>query len=208
MTARAPKPRISETGNSRLAALREPFAPEIVKQRKGSGGKMLDYVAIETVLGRLLDVAPEFNWIAGDVTLIPRVYTVDGEEKVTYTATVAGQLTIGQKVASGVGAMINPDPDMALKSANSEAIKNAAKNGWGVALELWDKDYLVSLDKRRKLAKGSAAALKQAVFGLAVEQLGKAKPTAKEIAAHFGVAAGDLADEETLKTILTKEGLL
>lgn len=196
------------TTKTQLEQLREPFAPEIVKQRKGSGGKMLDYVAIETVLGRLLDVAPEYSWIAQQVTVTPRVYIADGDEKVTFTAVVSGQLVIGEKVAAGVGAMTNPDPDMAVKSANSEAMKNAAKNGWGVALELWDKEYLVQLDKRRKLSKGSAATLKQAVFGLAVEQLGKAKPTAKEIAAHFGVQPGDLADEETLKTILTKEGLL
>lgn len=196
------------TTKTQLEQLREPFAPEIVKQRKGSGGKMLDYVAIETVLGRLLDVAPEYDWYAEDVQLIPRVYISDGDEKVTYTAVVKGQLTIASKRVSGVGAMINPDPDMAVKSANSEAMKNAAKNGWGVALELWDKNYLAGLDRRRKLAKGSAATLKQEVFKLAVERLGKEKPSAKEIAALFDVTPGDLADETTLKTILEKEGVL
>lgn len=193
------------TKPTQLEQLREPFAPEVVKQRVGSGGKMLDYVAIETVLGRLLDVAPEYSWVADNVQLIPRV---DGDEKVTYTAAVSGHLTIGDKRAAGVGAMVNPDPDMALKSANSEAIKNAAKNGWGVALELWDKEYLSTLDRRRKLMKGSAATLKQEIYRIAIERLGKKKPSAKEIAGLFDVAPGDLADEATLKTILEREGLL
>lgn len=193
---------------TQLEQLREPFAPEAVKQRQGSGGKQLDYVAIETVLARLLDAAPDYSWVARIARLEPTVISTRNGDVNGWTAFVEGQLSIGEKTAAGVGAMVNADPDMAVKSANSEAMKNAAKNGFGVALELWDEEYRKGLDRRRKLAKGSAATLKQAVFGLAVEQLGKAKPSAKEIAAHFGVQPGDLADEETLKTILTKEGLL
>lgn len=175
-----------------LAKLREPFPVEDVKQRPGGGGK-LDYVAIETVLARLLDVAPDFSW-EGKLEAF-----TDG------IAVVSGQLTIGDKTAFGVGAMKNPDADMAVKSANSEAIKNAAKNGFGVSLELWSAEYRTSLDKRRKLAQGSAASLKQDVYSLAVERLGKAKPTAAEIGQLFGVKPGDLSDAETLRAILQKE---
>lgn len=181
---------------SALTKLREPFPPEAVKTRPGGGGKTLDYVAIETVLERLLDVAPDYTWIAEVVSF------QDG------TAVVCGQLTIGDKTATGVGAMKNPDADMAVKSANSEAMKNAAKNGFGVALELWNEEYRRGLDRRRKLAKGSEAGLKQEVFRIAVERLGKARPSAKEVAAVFGVTAAALTDVDTLTEILKKEGVL
>lgn len=195
-------------GTNVLEALRQPFPVEDVKTRAGGGGKTLDYVAIETVLGRLLDVAPEYSWVAEIASFSPRVTVVDGDEKTTYVAVVSGQLAIGEKVAAGVGAMVNPDPDMAVKSANSEAMKNAAKNGFGVALELWDAEYRSGLDRRRKLASGNAATLKQEVFKLAVERTGKAKPTAAEIAKTFGVSAADLSDVETLRGILETEGAL
>lgn len=193
---------------TQLDQLREPFPADAVKQRQGSGGKQLDYVAIETVLARLLDVAPGYSWVANIARLEPTVISTRNGDVNGWTAFVEGQLSIGEKTAAGVGAMVNADPDMAVKSANSEAMKNAAKNGFGVALELWDEEYRKGLDRRRKLAKGSAAALKQEVFRIAKERLGKDKPTAKDIAGVFGVAAGDLADEDILKSILEKEGLL
>lgn len=200
--------RTTKAQPSMLEQLREPFPAEAVKQRQGSGGKKLDYVAIETVLTRLLDVAPDYSWTSRIVQVTPTVIETRNGDVNGWTAFVEGQLHIGEKTATGVGAMTNADPDMAVKSANSEAMKNAAKNGFGVALELWDEEYRKGLDRRRRLAKGSAADMKQEVFRLAKDRLGKDKPTAKEIAAVFGVAAGDLADENTLKSILEKEGLL
>lgn len=184
------------TAKNPLAQLREPFPVEAVKTRPGGGGKTLDYVAIETVLERLLDVAPEYSWTA-------EIVSFEGN-----TAVVCGQLQIGQKVATGVGAMTNPDPDMAVKSANSEAMKNAAKNGFGVALELWSEEHRKDLARARKLANATEATLKQEVFRLATERLGRKPKTAAEAAKVFGKTASALADEEGLRAILTQEGVL
>ena len=179
-----------------LDRLREPFPASAVKQRQGPGSTKLDYVPIETVLNRLLEVAPTYDWLA-------RVVSFEGG---TGVAVVEGHLTIGNKTAYGVGAMKNTDADMALKSANSEAMKNAAKNGFGIALELWDAEHRKSIDRQRK-AMGSPAAMKQEVFRQAKEALGKDKPTAAEIAKHFGVKAADLMEEETLRGILKRTAL-
>jgi hypothetical protein len=181
---------------TKLAKLREPFPADQVKQRPGGGGQKLDYVAIETTLGRLLDVAPEFCWSASVQILEDR------------TAVVTGTLHIGDKFATGVGAMKNPDMDMAVKSANSEAIKNAAKNGWGVSLELWDADYRATLATKRALLSGSEAALKRAVHDLAKERLGVDRPSLQEMAMLFEFDPADLAEPEVLREILEREGVL
>lgn len=179
-----------------LAKLRAPFPLEAVKSRPGGGGKQLDYVAIETVLQRLLDVAPGFNWEAKMEAL-----TSDG-------VVVSGQLTIGDKTAFGIGAMKNPDLDMAVKSANSEAMKNAAKNGFGVALELWDAEYREGLTRRRKMVGATEATLKQEVFRLATERLGRKPKSAKEAAGAFDAEPSALSSEEGLRAILEAEGVL
>ena len=178
-----------------LTALRAPFPAEQVKQRQGPGGKQLDYVPIETVLGRLLELAPNYSWAASvDVRM-----TVDGSK---YMVVATGHLTIGDKTATGVGAMIHMDPDMAVKSANSEAMKNAAKNGFGVALELWDEEHRASLATDRALAAGDLPTLKKAVYDRAKEGLNKSRPTLAEVADYFNVNVGALNDVPSLKAIL------
>jgi hypothetical protein len=171
-----------------FTALSAPFPPEEVKHRRGPGGKDLDYVAIETVLQRLLKNAPDFTWSA-------RLVKHEGS-----LAIVEGDLTIDGKSATGIGAMANADADMAVKSANSEAIKNAAKNGWGMALELWTEEGREVVARGRALASGDLSALKQEVFRRALEQ--GAEPNAESVAAKLGVAVEDLQDLDKLKEIL------
>ena len=179
-----------------LAQLRAPFPADKVKQRQGPGSTKLDYVAIETFLERLLDVAPGYLWVS-------RIVSFEND-----TAVVEGVLTIEDKSASGVGAMKNKDADMALKSANSEALKNAAKNGFGIGLELWDAEYRKTLDSKRALLGGSEAALKREVFKIARDRTGLDKPTGAQVAKVFGRKAGELADVAVLREILEGEGLL
>lgn len=174
----------------KLAELRAPFPVELVYQREGPGGKKLDYVSIETVLERLLTVAPEYS-------LVGKIEKLTDKQ-----AVVSVTLTIGEKTGFGVGEMTNTSLDMAVKSATSEAIKNAAKNGFGIALELWNKDKLAAIQKERKLSTASAATLKGEVFKIARKKLGKDTPTAKEIAALFEVDPADLGEVETLRAIL------
>ena len=118
------------------------------------------------------------------------------------------ELVIDGKRGFGVGSMKNPDLDMALKTAVSEAIKNAAKNGFGVGLELWDEEYRKTLDSKRALIGGSEAALKREVFRIARDKTGLDKPTGAQVAKAFGRKAGELADPAVLREILEGEGLL
>lgn len=179
-----------------LSKLREKFTADQVKQRQGPRGKALDYVPIETVLERLLDVMPDYSWQAtADVRLTPETQ---------YLAIVTGQLSTqqGEKLATGVGAMVHGDPDMAVKSANSEAMKNAAKNGFGVGLELWSEEHRQSLATDRALAAGDETTLKKVVYDRAKEGLNKSRPTQAEVADYFNVTVNDLKDVDVLKKIL------
>lgn len=148
-------------------------------------------------MDRLLWAAPEYS--------IERAHTYFREDG---TAVASLEMVIDGKRSYGVGAMKSADPDMALKSAVSEAIKNAAKNGWGVGLELWDEDYRKTLDSKRALLSGSETALKREVFRIAKERLGIDTPTGAQVAKVFGRKAGELADPAVLREILEGEGLL
>ena len=183
--------------SSVLAALREPFPADKVYQRQGPGGKKLDYISIETALGRVLDVAPNYSIENGNVFV-----REDG------TAVASLEVVIEGKRGFGVGAMKNPDVDMAIKSAVSEALKNSLKNGFGVGLELWDEAYRKTLDSRRQLASGSEAALKREVMRIARERTGLDRPSAAQVAKVFGRKTGELADTAVLREILEGEGLL
>jgi len=194
-------------------ALREPFPASEVKQRKGPGGTKLDYVAGETVINRLISATEGeetgYAWQSMIHTL-ERIVTVDdeGKESSSYLAVVQGTLMIQGDMGSGVGAMKNADPDMAVKSANTEALKNAAKNGFGVGLELWDAEYRALLDQRRRAAGGNEQALKAIVFDLAKDGLGLPSPTAAQVADYFGTSPGNLSEPNVLRGILEKEGVL
>lgn len=166
-------------------------------QREGPGGKKLDYVAGETVIERLLDEAPEYSWVAKVVSI------EDGR------AVVEGQLIIGDKIGTGVGASkMGTDLDSSLKAANTEALKNAAKNGFGIGLELWNAEYRESLQVTRRAAGGSEQALKKAVFDLAKSKLGKARPSITDVATLFKVDPAELNDKDTNQRILEAEGVL
>jgi hypothetical protein len=148
------------------------------------------------VLERLLTEAPDYSWEGRVVS-----YN-DG------LAIVEGTLKIATKYAFGVGAMKNPDADMAVKSANSEAIKNAAKNGFGIALELWDEGHRDDLARRREILK-SEQSMKLEVFRIAKEKFtGEGSPKVQDVADIFGVEPGDLSDKAKLKEILEAEGVL
>lgn len=182
-------------------ALKKNFPAKLVKQRQGPGGTKFDYVSGDTVIARLIEAtagAPSGYALNGD---IKHIEYADGK----WSVAVQVALMIDGDAGYGVGAMSNSDLDMAVKSATTEAIKNAAKNGYGVGLELYDADYRATLSQQRRLSSGSEQALKAEVWSIAKLKLGDAA-TPKEIAEHFGVKPGDLADPATLKSILEGEG--
>ncbi len=199
---------------TQLDQLGAEFEPGEHQTRKQAGIE-LTYISIDATINRLNAVLGP-NWsTSAATTLLPMpVYDDDGAVtgstnqavcELTLTAVIDGT----EKHAYGVGAMVNRDPDMATKTALAEAIKKAGHQ-LGIGLYLWNDEARERVTKKRKLATGSFAALKQAVFELAIEQTGKPKEAlkAKDIAAWFGVTPGDLADEDVLKGILKKEGLL
>lgn len=184
------------------AALREPFSAEQVLQRPGAGTK-LDYVPIQTMIGRVIDATKDED--IGYAWQLAYVQT-DFESG---TVIVGGHIIIGGDSGFGIGVGKNKgDLDMAAKTANSEAFKNALKNGFGTGLELWDADHRAELGKARQLLAGNPGALKQRVWDIAKEKLGKDKPTAKEVADLFGVSPGKLSDTDALKAILEDQGIL
>lgn len=186
------------------AKLKARFPVEKVKQREGPGRKKLDYVAGETVISRLIEATADedtgYAWLA-------QIQTLEKQGE-TYLAVVQGTLQIQGDAGTGVGAMRNPDPDMAVKSANTEALKNAAKNGFGVGLELWDAEYRATLGQKRRAIDGNEQAMKALVFEIAEEKMGRKPKTAAEVAKVFDVSAGDLSEPATLRAILVDQGLL
>lgn len=193
-----------------VAQLREPFPLDKIYARQGPGGKTLDYVSIETVLERLISVAPDYSIVGKVESLVFGRFSPNKNDEgdftpLTPTAVVSVQLSIGDKTAFGIGEMSNASVDMAVKSATSEAIKNAAKNGFGVALDLWNADYRDAVGAARKRASMTEAQLKSAVFAIARTKLDKEKPSAAEIGKLFDVAPGKLTDEATLRAILDAE---
>ena len=192
------------------AKLREKFSVSDVKQRQGAGSMKLDYVAGETVIQRLIDATKDedtgYAWLSNIVSIqeVEREKR-DGSKYKTWVAVVQGSLQIQGDVGTGMGAMENPEADMAVKSANTEALKNAAKNGFGVGLELWDKEYRETLSAQRRLLAGDEQAAKQAVWDIAKA---KGATDSAGIAKLFDVSVGDLSDIEVLRDILRAEGVL
>lgn len=93
--------------------------------------------------------------------------------------------------------------ELAMKEAVSDGVKRALKNlGDQFGLSLYDKEARAAIEASAKLANGSDAALKKAVWSKAKEALDADKPTAAQIAKHFGVKAADLNERETLLAIL------
>jgi DNA recombination protein Rad52 len=93
--------------------------------------------------------------------------------------------------------------ELAMKEAVSDGVKRALKNlGDQFGLSLYDKEARKELEGRAKLANGSDASLKKAVWAKAKEALGEDGLTAAKIAKHFGVKTADLQERSTLLTIL------
>ena len=185
-----------------LEQLGAEFRADEHKQRS-QGGKQLTYVSIDATINRLNEVLGP-NWSTAAHT---DVQFEGGKARAVTQLTLTATIDGVQKQAYGVGAMVNPDPDMAAKTALAEAIKKAGHQ-LGIGLYLWDEEARERTERRMKLANASDGQLKAAVYKLAIEKLGKPKPSQAEVAKLFDVKAGDLADGEVNRQILEREGLL
>ena len=203
---------------TQLEQLQAEFRPEEHKSvRKTKSGPELTYIGIDATINRVNAVLGA-NWSVVPPTatrLMPfetTGMTEDGpvtRRTFLAVAEVYIQATIDgdTKTLYGVGAMEDRDPDMAAKTALAEGIKKAWHQA-GVALYLWDPEARAAVERKKRLAGGSEAALKQEVWKIAKERLGKDRPTAAEVATVFDVKPNDLADADTLRQILVREGML
>lgn len=182
---------------SQLDALAAEFAPEEHKTRS-QGGTTLTYLSIDATIKRLNEVLGAAWSTKASTDLIP----LDGGKYLAKCElTLSGLIDGTQRDAYGVGAMVNGDPDMAAKTALAEAIKKAGHQ-LGIGLYLWDPVARESVGKRMKLAGASQATLKNELFAIAKRELGKDKPSAKEIAAHFGMDVADLQEPDKIREAL------
>lgn len=112
--------------------LRQPFPPELIKQREGYNGKMLSYVATHAVIARLNDGCDNWNFeivehhiYKTEVVVVGRL-TADGIVKMAFGGSA---ITTDHN-----GKVISLADD--LKAAASDALKKAASL-LGVGLELY-----------------------------------------------------------------------
>jgi len=181
------------------------FHPSEVKQRDGGRGLKLDYIDIPQTIKRLRNVlGMNVSWDIQETTLVP---TDDGK----YLATVTGYLTVTEfdetenKIPAisrwgGVGAMVDRDPDMALKTAQAEAIKKAG-HGFQIALYLWDEEERNAIAAYRTASTSEDLnALKKAV---AMQAKVRGVPTTpKALAEFYGVKEEELQNPKVLRELI------
>jgi hypothetical protein len=116
-------------------ALSVPFPAAAVKQRKGGGGKMLSYLAGDTVIRRLNAVAGRFA--------ISWSFEVQREVQEANLLLCIGRLTfgpLGYRDAKGVQRIDANGGEDLHKGAITDALKKAATL-FGVGLELYGEDF-------------------------------------------------------------------
>lgn len=128
-----------------LKELSEPFPANAIEQREGAFGKMLDYVATETVIRRLNRVAGEWSFrMTAHEWTEPISYTdKNGKPRTNRTLIVWGELTIPSLgIRTGTGVQVIDDSrsgEDLIKGALSDSLKNAAKH-FGVGIDLYGPD--------------------------------------------------------------------
>jgi hypothetical protein len=190
--------------SSTIERLAARFPVSQVKQRSGGGNLKLDYIDIPATIQRLREVCGmDVSWEIDKASVEP---SQDGK----YLGFVQGHLRVNFaggnepiRVSSwgGVGAMVDRDPDMAIKTAQAEAIKKAG-HGFGIALYLWDeKERDAIAVGRTALASGDTTKLKTAVAAVATAG-GVDSKNRQAIAEYFGVEPEELDDANTLRKLL------
>jgi hypothetical protein len=112
-------------------ALSKPFTGDIVRQKKGQGGRLMDYVSHGGVTKRLNEVAPDW-----EATMVERFIVGDGDKLHCLGGVM--RLTIGgvtREEAGGPARLTTLADD--LKNTYSDCLKRCAMR-FGVALDLWE----------------------------------------------------------------------
>ena len=131
-------------------ALSANFPVSEVKQRDaGFGGKKLDYIGIDSAIGRMNEVLPMgYSWTVDDIKI------TDGAVIVTGTLSIEiknedGSITTIKRSGVGADALSPKDVDKSVKTAYAEAFKKAG-NTLGIALYLWDADERAEIARERQ----------------------------------------------------------
>lgn len=122
---------MTRTPDQILEALAKPFPPQAIKQRRGSGGRMWDYVPGDLVIRRLND-ATGGSWDF-------RIASMDWRNDLVV---VVGELTIpglGTRAGIGVQRVADNSGEDIIKGAQTDSLKKAATQ-FGVALDLYGPD--------------------------------------------------------------------
>ena len=125
-----------------MDALSRPFNPSEIKQRKGPGGKMLDYLEAHSVIARLNE-AFEGQWT---FRVLDRIVT---EEEIA----VLGELTAENEMKQQWGSKTREEHvplGDTIKAATSDALKKCSTL-FGVGLHLYAED---SKGKHRQRGNG------------------------------------------------------
>lgn len=160
-----------------LKALSEPFPPQAIEKREGGGGKMLDYVATETVIRRLNNTVGVWDFRITDTKIMP---AGDSQLLVTW-----GEMTIpglGTRAGTGVQ-MLHPrgGEDM-WKGAASDCLKKCATL-FGVGIDLYGPDLeageirqLNNVPQRARNTSQNTVAPQQQSRGIDLANLGTPTP--------------------------------
>lgn len=194
------------TKRPQLEALMAQFEAGQHKTRS-QGGQTLTYVSIDATINRVNEVLGSAWSVlpSSSTQVMPLENGYLAKTELFIQAEIDGR----QKVLYGVGAMVNRDPDMAMKTALAEALKKAFHQA-GVALYLWDPAARDEIAAKSKWSTATLAAKKKEVKRLASvkAEIAVDKITAKQVAEAFGFTAADLAEDSTIDAILKAEGLL
>lgn len=123
------------------AVLTKAFPHEAIKQRKASDGKALSYVAGHTVIHRLNDATPEWEFTIKNISTSVIGKDKNGEDVVLIQAHVALTLPgMGTREHIGVQSVFARSGEDLYKGAITDGLKKAATL-FGVGLELYGPDY-------------------------------------------------------------------
>lgn len=174
--------------------------PASAHSSRSQGGKTLTYISIDATLNHVNAILGP-NWHIAPTSSTQLMPLEDGKYLAKCELHVRADIDGVTKYLYGVGAMVNGDPDMAMKTALAEAIKKAFHQT-GVGLYLWDNDRATAVLAKSKLHSLSENDLKKAVIALAEKKAGQKQTTPAAIAKAVGLKTGDLADREALIRVL------
>lgn len=195
------------------AELIEPFPPNAIQTRTGTGWK---YVEAHTVIRRLINATGNtWDWTIKHVDYKPYGKTElkpDGSGGNDRTLIIVrGELTIyGLGTRSGVGVQVvtsETGGEDLWKGADADALKNAAKN-FGVALDLYGPDYEAGevADDRPRYVQSERASDKQREF---IKSLQGALhlPNSEMLVLTSGALLEDLTKHQASALIETLQGM-